>query len=89
MITHPSYEKLETTLYLRGSEFVDKDPVFGVKTSLVTDLIWMEDVALAETYQVLLFEREIGKENRRGFWLLDRDFVLVPKQSKEGRKVHD
>jgi hypothetical protein len=89
MITHPSYEKLVTAVYSRESEVIDKDPVFGAKRSLVIDLIWTEDTALAETYQVRLFEREIGKEKRRGFWLLDRDFVLVPKQSKEGRKICD
>jgi hypothetical protein len=89
MVTHPSYEKLVTAVYLRESEFIDKDPVFGVKTSLLVDLIWMEDVAMAETYQIPFFEREIGNEKRRGFWFLERDFVLVPKQSKEGRKAYD
>ena len=89
MITHPSYEKLVTAVYLRESEFINKDPVFGAKLGLVVDLIWSEDAALAETYQVPLFERDIGNEKRQGFWLLDRDFVLVPKQSKEGRKTHD
>jgi hypothetical protein len=89
MVTHPSYEKLVTALYSRESEFIAEDPVFGAKTSLVVDLIWMEDEAMSETYQIPFFEREIGNEKSRGFWFLERDFVLVPKQSTEGRKAHD
>jgi len=89
MVTHSLYEKLVTAVYSRESEFIDKDPVFGAKTSLVVDLIWTEDAALAKTYQISLFEREIANKKSRGFWLLDRDFVLVPKQSKDGRKTHD
>jgi hypothetical protein len=89
MITHPEYEKLVTAVYSRESEFIKEDPVFGAKTSLVVDLIWTEDAALAKTYQLPSVERDIDNKKRRGFWLLDRDFVLVTKQSKEGRKSHD
>ncbi|KIM92619.1 hypothetical protein OIDMADRAFT_46620 [Oidiodendron maius Zn] len=84
IITHPAYKKLVTAVYSRESKFIQEDPVFGTKQSLVVDIIWTEDAVLAETYRIPFFRRDIGNEKRRGFWLLDRDFVLVPKQSKEG-----
>jgi hypothetical protein len=89
MITHPEYERLVTALYSRESQFILEDPVFGTKKSLVADLTWMEDRALAGSYDIPHFERLVGNEKRKGFWLLDRDFVLVPKRIKEGRKTHD
>jgi hypothetical protein len=89
MITHPEYDKLVTAVYSRESQFIREDPVFGTKKSLVVDWVWTEDEALAETYQIPPFNRDTGNEKRRGFWLLDRDFVLVQKRSKEGRKTND
>ena len=89
MITYPEYEKVVTALYSRESKFLLEDPVFGTKKSLVVDFIWTEDKALTEIYQIPSFHRRVGNEKREGFGLLDRDFVLVPKKSKEGRKIKD
>jgi hypothetical protein len=89
MISHPEYEKLVTAVYSRESQFILEDPVFGTKKSLVVDCIWTEDRALANTYQISLFDRDINNEVRRGFWLLDRDFVLVQKRAKGNRRTHD
>jgi hypothetical protein len=89
MITHPEYEKLVTAVYLSESRFIRDDPVFGSKNSLVVDCIWTEDEIVAERYQITPFDRHIGNEKCRGFWLLDRDFVLVSKRSKEACKTHD
>jgi hypothetical protein len=89
MITHPEYEKLVTAVYSRESQFILKDPVFGTKKSLVVDLIWTEDGVLANKHEIPPFHRQVDNEKRRGFWLLDRDFVLSAKRPLEGRKTHD
>ncbi|CAD7341769.1 intradiol ring-cleavage dioxygenase [Sphingomonadales bacterium 56] len=39
MIQHPGYETLVTHIFLEGSEYLESDTVFDVKTSLVTDVV--------------------------------------------------
>ncbi|KUJ17019.1 dioxygenase [Mollisia scopiformis] len=89
MIMHPEYEKLVTAVYSRESKYIIEDPVFGTKKSLVVDFVWTQDEALAKTYGISPIERIMGSEKSRGFWLLERDFVLVSKKSKGGRKIND
>lgn len=89
MITHPEYEKLITAVYSRESKHIVKDPVFGMKKSLIVDFVWTQDEALAKTCGISPIERSIGSEKSRGFWLLEHDFVLVTKKPKGGRKIDD
>lgn len=89
MITHPGYEKLVTAVYSRESQFILEDPVFGTKGSLVVGLIWTEDEELAKKHEIPPFHRRVDSERRRGFWLLDQNFVLGTKRLREGRKTSD
>lgn len=89
MILHPSYEKLITALYTRDSEYITSDTVFGVKSSLMVDYVWTEDLKLAERYGVKPFKRVVDGVEKQGFWLLEHDFILVKKQDPALRKTHD
>jgi len=82
VIDHPSCVKLTTALYSHDSNEVARDPVFGVKKSLIKRFIWSEDETLAKEFGVEMYERSNGDaqgQKSRGFWTLEHDFVLVPK----------
>lgn len=89
MIVHPEYTKLITALYSSDSEYVESDTVFGVKKSLVVEYKWSEDLGLAREHNLIPMEREVDGRKSMGFWLLDRDFVLVKKSLPPPRKVMD
>jgi hypothetical protein len=80
MISHPGYNKLVTALYSGVSAHVSSDPVFGVKTSLIKDFEWHEGEDFKSTYGTKVFERIIDSKPTRGCWLLQHDFVLVPRE---------
>ncbi|KAL1968206.1 hypothetical protein VTN77DRAFT_2041 [Rasamsonia byssochlamydoides] len=89
LITHPSYEKLNTALYNKESPRLTLDPVFGAKTSLSKDIIWCEDLELAKAHGTKPFVRKVDGEDREGFWILEHDFILADKQGEKVRKSHD
>ncbi|KFX93699.1 hypothetical protein O988_06667 [Pseudogymnoascus sp. VKM F-3808] len=77
MILHPEHKKLITALYSRDSKYIESDTVFGVKQSLIVDYVWTEDLALATKYGIKTFTRQVDGVEKKGFWLLEFDFVLV------------
>jgi protocatechuate 3,4-dioxygenase beta subunit len=92
MIYHPEFNKLVTALYTRDDKYVTSDTgipkplialtlVFGVKSSLMVDYKWTEDVELAKKYKI--------PNPEKGFWLLDYDFKLMPRTPPKVLKVKD
>ncbi|KAJ5692636.1 hypothetical protein N7462_002059, partial [Penicillium macrosclerotiorum] len=81
MVIHPDYTKLVTALYSCDSDFVESDTVFGVKKSLIVEYKWSEDLELAREHKLVPIVKNIGNRESTGFWLLDRDFVLVEKRA--------
>lgn len=55
--------------------------VFGVKSSLMVDYNWTEDIELAKQYKI--------SNPEKGFWLLEYDFTLMQKKSPKPLKVRD
>ncbi|GJP91769.1 hypothetical protein CBS63078_10599 [Aspergillus niger] len=89
MVAHPEYTKLITALYSRDSNFVESDTVFGVKKSLIVDYNWCEDLELAKQHNVEPIVKTIDGRESKGFWLLERDFILVKKSPPPPRKTED
>lgn len=89
MIEHPQYSRLITALYSRDSKFVESDTVFGVKKSLIVDYRWCKDMELAEKHNVEPVLKTIDGQESQGFWLLERDFILVKKSPFAPRKTQD
>jgi len=81
MIAHPEFNKLVTALYTKDDKFVTSDTVFGVKSSLMVDYKWTEDVEMAKKYKITNPEK--------GFWLLEYDFKIMPKTPPKVLKVKD
>jgi hypothetical protein len=91
MLEHPKYNKLVTALYTRDDKYVTSDTgpsfsnvlmvVFGVKSSLMVDYIWTEDVKLAKQYNL--------PDPEKGFFLLEYDFKLMQKTPPKILKVKD
>lgn len=80
VLQHPDCVRLTTALYSHDSGNVARDPVFGVKKSLIKQFSWSEDGALAKEFGMAMLER-VNAERRKtvGFWILEHDFVLVRK----------
>lgn len=89
MVMHPDYTKLITALYSRDSKFVDSDTVFGVKKSLIVDYKWSEDLELAKQHNLIPMVKTIDGRESKGFWLLERDFVMVKTSTPPPRKTKD
>lgn len=66
IVSQPGFETVTTHIFAPDCPYLDSDPVFGVKSSLIADFRQSEDKNLAQTY---------GLE--RPFWQVDWDFVLV------------
>src|ERR1700737_2278955 len=91
MITHPDFNKLTTALFTRDDTWVSTDAghqsiallivVFGVKSSLMVDYKWTEDVKLGEQFKI--------PNPEKGFWLLEYDFKLMQKTPPRARKVKE
>lgn len=77
VLQHPECVRLTTALYSHDSANVARDPVFGVKKSLIKQFTWSTDAAVADEFGIDMFER--GDGGAKGFWMLEHDFVLVRK----------
>ena len=55
--------------------------VFGVKSSLMVDYKWTEDINLAKRYKI--------SNPEKGFWLLEYDFKLMQKSPPKPCKIKD
>lgn len=86
---HPDYSKLITALSSRDSNFVESDTVFGVKKSLIVDNRWCKGLELAKQHNLTVVTKLIDGREPTGFWLLERDFVLVKKSPPPSRKVQE
>jgi hypothetical protein len=76
MFEKEGFDRLITSLYIRGDPYESSDAVFGVKESLVVDLDTIEDPDMARGYGV-----EVGTK------LMKYDFVLVSEE--EARRLRD
>lgn len=78
MVEAPGYNKLVTALYPEGDDYLASDAVFGVKKSLVVQLVDVNDDAEA---------RRLGFPKGGAFKLLKFDAILVPEEeSKKARE---
>ena len=66
IVKHTGFEPVTTHIFAPDCAYLDSDPVFGVKQSLVADFRRSNDEALAEIYDI-----------ERPFWHVEWDFVLV------------
>ncbi|KAJ6261501.1 hypothetical protein Dda_4171 [Drechslerella dactyloides] len=69
------YDELITALYIRGDPYETSDAVFGVKSSLITDIDSIADPAMADKYGMKV-----------GDHLLKWDFVLITEQESKNLK---
>lgn len=69
MITAPGYERLVTHIFKEGSEYLDSDAVFGVRSSLVAE--WQIHENGIDPY---------GHQHDQPFSTLSFDFILNPAQ---------
>ena len=67
ILTAPGYQKIITHLFKRGTEYIDKDVVFGVKEDLVTDFT-QHPPGTTPT----------GEHSDVPFWTIQYDFTLAP-----------
>ena len=67
ILTAPGYQKIITHLFKRGTEYIDKDVVFGVKEALITDFK-KNPPGVTPT----------GERSDVPFWTIDYDFTLAP-----------
>lgn len=67
-IEAPGFRRLTTMLFVEGDPYLDADPVFGVKQSLVMPFEKRDDVRAPD-----------GKAIPNGTWCVDYDFVLARK----------
>jgi hydroxyquinol 1,2-dioxygenase len=65
MVSAPGYERLVTHVFRRGSQYLDSDAVFGVRSSLVADWVRHEPGRTPG-----------GGTSEQPFYTLDFDFVL-------------
>ncbi|KAF3919044.1 hypothetical protein ABW21_db0201883 [Orbilia brochopaga] len=70
------YDELITALYIRGDPYETSDAVFGVKSSLVTDIDSITDPAMAQKYGMKV-----------GDHLLRWDFVLITELESQDLKL--
>jgi len=66
------YDELVTALYVRGDPYESSDAVFGVKKSLIVDVVKVEDPSIAKKYDV----------NEQD-WLIKYDFVLTTRDETQ------
>ena len=67
ILSAPGYEKIITHLFKRGTEYLEKDVVFGVKQELIADF-HRHEPGIAPT----------GEKVDTPFWTIEYDFVLAP-----------
>jgi len=77
-ISAPGFESLTTSLFFNGDPYLTSDAVFGVKTSLLTDIEVINDVSITKAR---------GFQQAVPHAYLKRDFVLAtPEQGAEARR---
>ncbi|MEE4665191.1 hydroxyquinol 1,2-dioxygenase [Pseudomonas alliivorans] len=74
MITAPGYERLVTHIFKDGSDYLDSDAVFGVRSTLISE--WVNCSDPLSPYGQLMNEP---------FYKVDCDFVLNPQSAKAGK----
>ncbi|OGM43618.1 catechol dioxygenase [Aspergillus bombycis] len=68
---------------------MSRDSSFGVQKSLIVDYTWCEDLELAKQHNVNPVTKTIEGQESKGFWLLERDFILVKKSAPAPQKTQD
>ena len=66
------YDDLVTALYIRGDPYESSDAVFGVKQSLIVDIVKLNDATVAKKY-------DVDEQD----WLIKYDFVLTTRTETE------
>lgn len=74
IMTAPGYQKIITHLFKLGTEYLDKDVVYGVKQELVTDFK-KNPPGVAPG----------GERVDTPFWTIEYDFVLAPEGVTAGK----
>ena len=69
ILTAPGYQKIITHLFKRGTEYLDKDVVFGVKEELVADFS-KQPPGVTPT----------GEVSAEPFWVINYDFTLADEE---------
>ena len=77
MLLADGFESLITALYPKGDVYIKSDAVFGVKTSLMVELVPVHNDEEAKA---------LGFPKGGPFWRLDWDFVLQTKAQAEVEK---
>jgi catechol 1,2-dioxygenase len=67
MVSAPGFDTVITHIFTPDCPYLTKDPVFGVKETLIADFKKVEDPAEAE---------KLGF--KAPFWSVDWDFVMAP-----------
>lgn len=67
IVSAPGYEPLCTHFFVKGDPYLDLDPVFVVKSSLIVDFVRHDDVAEA-----------VARKTTAPFYTVDFDFGLRP-----------
>ncbi len=68
-IEAPGFERLTTSLFIAGDAYLDSDPVFGVKSSLIVDFVNTTDLRLPD-----------GSRAPSPCNSVDHDFILAKKR---------
>ena len=71
LVSAPGYDTIITHIFTPDCPYLTKDPVFGVKETLIADFRQVNDAAEAE---------KLGF--KAPFWSVDWDFVMAPKNAK-------
>ena len=67
ILSAPGYQKIITHLFKRGTEYLENDVVYGVKSELITDFTRHEPGVAPN-----------GEKVDTPFWTIEYDFVLAP-----------
>jgi protocatechuate 3,4-dioxygenase beta subunit len=68
IVSAPGYRPVTTHVFVAGSPYLDSDAVFGVKESLVRDVVAVDDpvrageVGLANPFRTLTFDLRLLRE---------------------------
>ena len=73
IVTAEGREALTTHIFVPDDPYIDSDPVFGVKESLIADFVRRDDPARAADLSL-----------RNPFWEVEYDFVLAPTRAAAG-----
>ncbi|GAA5826938.1 hypothetical protein JCM11251_002170 [Rhodosporidiobolus azoricus] len=77
MFVADGFETLITALYFKGDPYLHSDAVFGVKSSLIVDPIYVQDEAKTKA---------LGFKNGSSYYHLEKDYVLLSTAQAEEQK---